>query len=50
VLRHQLGQDLVLGLDLPLQVGDALLLGRMVGACFLLEGKCPFSKNSFCQW
>jgi hypothetical protein len=38
VLRHQLGQDLVLGLDLLLQVGDPLLLGGMVGLCFLLEG------------
>jgi hypothetical protein len=41
MLGHQLGQDLVLGLDLLLQVGDPLLLGGMVRPCFLLEGSGP---------
>src|SRR5579863_2831047 len=39
MLRHQLGQNLVLGLDLLLQVGDSLLLGGVVWPCFLLEGR-----------
>ena len=33
-----LGQNLVLGMDLLLQVGDPLLVGRMVRSRFLLEG------------
>ena len=41
MLRHQLGQDLVLGLDLLLQVLDPLLLGGMVGPAFRLEGGRP---------
>jgi hypothetical protein len=39
VLRHQLGQNLVFGLDLLLQVFDPLLLGGMARPCFLLEGR-----------
>jgi hypothetical protein len=49
VLRHQLGQNLVLRLDLPLKAGDPFLLGGMVRGSFLLEGSSPLSKNSFCQ-
>jgi len=41
VLRHELGQNLVLGLDLLLQIGDPLLLGGVVRPCFLLEGSGP---------
>ena len=41
MLRHQLRQNLVLGLDLLLQVGDPLLLGGMVGPCFVLESSRP---------
>jgi len=41
VLRHQFGQNLVLGLDLLLQVGDPFLLGGMIGPRFLLEGSSP---------
>jgi hypothetical protein len=37
VLCHQLGQNLVLRLDLLLQKGDPLLLGRMVGPGFRLK-------------
>src|SRR4051812_15941704 len=39
--RHQLGQNLVLGLDFLLQVGDALLLGRIVGSPPLLKDSRP---------
>jgi hypothetical protein len=49
MLGHQLGQDPVLGLDLLLQVGDALLISGVVRWRFLLEAAAPFSKNSFCQ-
>jgi len=45
VLRHQLGQNLVLGLDLLLQVLDAFLLGRVVGAALPLEGRRPVLKE-----
>jgi hypothetical protein len=38
VLRHQLGQDLILCLDLLLQIGNPLLLGGMVGPGFRLKG------------
>ena len=38
MLGHQLGQDLVLGLDLLLEVGDPLLVGGVVRLRFLLEG------------
>ena len=41
MLRHQLGQNFVLGLDLLLQIGDSLLLGGMVESPLLLEGSCP---------
>jgi hypothetical protein len=41
MLRHQLGEDLVLGLNLLLQVGDPLLLGGVVGWPLLLEGRRP---------
>src|SRR6185295_18735527 len=37
MLGHQFGQNLVLGLDLLLQLGDPLLLGRMVWPCFRLK-------------
>ena len=39
MLRHQFGQDRVLGLDLLLQVGNPLLVGGLVRSCFLLEGR-----------
>src|ERR1051325_6048662 len=35
---HQLGQDLVLGLDLLLQVGDPFLVGGVVAWPFRFEG------------
>jgi hypothetical protein len=38
MLGHQLGQDLVLGPDSLLQVGDPLLLGGVVGWPLRLEG------------
>src|ERR1700690_1408828 len=38
MLRHQLRQDLILGLDLLFQILDALLLGLLVGAALGLEG------------
>jgi hypothetical protein len=41
MLRHQFGQNLVLGLDLLLQVGDPLLVGGVVRSRFLLEGRGP---------
>lgn len=41
MFRHQFGQDLILNLDLLLQIGDPLLLGRMIRSCFLLEGSRP---------
>jgi len=41
VLRHQFGQNLVLGLDLLFQIGDPLLLGGVVGRPLLLEGRRP---------
>jgi len=37
VLRHQFGQNLVLGLDLPGQILDAFLLGLRVGASLRLK-------------
>src|SRR6202050_607506 len=37
MLRHQLSQDLVLGLDILLSILDAFLLGLVVGPRFLLE-------------
>ena len=41
MLRHQLGQNLVLRLDLLLQVCNPLLVSGMVDWPFLLEGRCP---------
>jgi len=41
VLRHQLGQNLVLRLDLLLQVCNPLLVSGMTGWPFLLEGSSP---------
>ena len=41
MLRHELGQNLVLCLDLFLQVFDPLVLGGMVRPNFLLEGSSP---------
>ena len=38
MLRHQLRQDLILGLDLPFQILDALLLGLLLGAGLILKG------------
>ena len=38
MLRRQLGQNLILGLDLFLQILDAFLTGLVVGSGFLLEG------------
>ena len=38
MLGHQLGQHLVLGLDLLLQELDSLLFGLMVRAALALEG------------
>src|SRR5215471_3843145 len=49
VLRHQLGQNLVLRLDLFLQVCNPLLLGGVVGWSLGSKAAAPFSKNSFCQ-
>jgi len=41
VLRHQFGQNLILGLDLLGQILDPLLLGLLVGAHPGLERGCP---------
>jgi len=41
VLRHQLGQNLIFGLDLLRQILNAFPLGLMVGARFRLEGRRP---------
>ncbi len=41
MLGHQLGQNLVLGLDLLLQVCDPLLVGGVVRSRLLLEGGRP---------
>lgn len=38
MLRHQLRRDLILGVDLLLQIFDALLLGLLIGADLGLEG------------
>src|SRR5512141_579152 len=49
MLRHQLGQDLVLGLDLLLQeLNPLLLLFYLTGGTFLgLEGGCSVLKELF---
>ena len=49
MLRHQLRQDLILGLDLLFQILDALLLGLLVGAALSLEGGPSVLENSFCH-
>ena len=41
MLRHQLRQDLILGLDLLLQIVNPFLLGCMVGPLFRLESSRP---------
>src|SRR6266550_8984359 len=41
MLRHELGENLVLRLDLLLQVCNPLLVSGMVGWPFLLEGSSP---------
>jgi hypothetical protein len=38
VLRHQFGQELILGLNLLLKVVDSFLIGGMVGPPFRLKG------------
>src|SRR6516162_3231057 len=47
MLRHQLGQNLVLALDLLLQKLDAFLLGLVVGAGFGLESGGPVLEELF---
>src|SRR5215831_2104575 len=47
MLGHQLSQDLLLGLDLLLQVGDPLLVGGVVGWPLLLEGGRPILEELF---
>src|SRR5262245_56573392 len=47
MLRHQLGQDLVLALDPLLQVLDPFLFGVVVSAAFSLEGGAPVLKELF---
>src|SRR6516165_2973064 len=42
MLGHQFAQNLVLGLDLLLQVGDPLLVGRLVRSRLLLDGGRAF--------
>jgi hypothetical protein len=42
MLRHQLGQDLIFGLDLLLKVFDWFLLGGMVRPRFRLKRGRPF--------
>ena len=41
MLRHQLRQDLVLGLDFPFQILNTLLIGLLIGAGFSLEDRRP---------
>jgi len=47
MLRHQLGQNLVLSLDLLLEVGDPFLLGGMVRPRFRLKGSRPVFEELF---
>ena len=47
MLGHQLRQDLVLGLDLLLQVGDPLLVDGVVRLHLLLEGGRPICEELF---
>lgn len=39
MLRHKFGPNLILRLDLPLQMGDSLLFGLMVGPSSVLESR-----------
>jgi len=39
MFRHQFGQNLILRLDLPFQMGDAFLFGLMVGPSSLLKSR-----------
>src|SRR5713226_8664193 len=39
MFRHQFGQNLILRLDLPLQIGDSFLFVLMVGPSSLLESR-----------
>jgi len=41
MLGHQLGQDFIFGLDLPLQVVDSFLLAGMVRPSFRLKRSRP---------
>src|SRR5262245_35407728 len=47
MLGHQLSQDLVLGLDSSLQVGDPLLVGGVARPRFLFEGGCSVLEELF---
>ena len=47
MLRHQLGQDLVFGLDLLLQIGDPFLFGGRVRPSLRLEGGRAVLKELF---
>ena len=47
MLGHQLGQNLVLRLNLFLQVCNSLLVSGMVGWPFLLEGSSPVLEELF---
>ena len=39
MFRHQLGRNLILRLDLPLQMGDSFLFGLMVRPSTMLESR-----------
>jgi hypothetical protein len=39
MFRHQFGQNLILCLDLPFQMGDSFLFGLLVGPSSLLESR-----------
>ena len=47
MVRHQLGQDLVLGLDLFFQIRDPLLIHGVFGWPLLLEGDRPTLEELF---
>ena len=47
MLGHQLGQDLVLGLDLLLQLDDPPWSAEWFGRAFCSKSAAPLSKNSF---
>src|SRR5262245_15055912 len=50
MLRHQLGQNLVLRLDLLLQVVDPFLLGGMVRPRFRLKGSRVLVQREMESW